>query len=87
MSSISYFLVRPAPITTVRSGKSSSTETDFVSLAGTNADAKLGLPVSGNARRAESASAFTSFILFVSSAMTSDSASADPAEAHSMDLL
>ena len=87
MSALSYLLERPAPMVAVRSGCVGSIWTCLVSSVGLNVGLAWKPPATGIPRAACCAKEMASCIFFVSSAITMDSARADPAEAHCMDTL
>ena len=85
MSALSYLSERPAPMVTVRSGCAGSIWTCLVSSVGLNVGAAWKPPAIP--RAAFCAKEMANYIFFVSSAITIDSARAEPAEAHCMDTL
>ena len=90
MSSLSYLSVNPTPMMTLWSGNTGSTLTFFDSLDAWNAAFWSGLTypgMSGMPASADYAKATTSLMRFFYSAMISDSARLEPAEAHSRERL
>ena len=87
MSALSYWSERLAPMVTVRSGCVGSIWTFFVSSVGLNVGADWKLPIAGIPRAADYASETAYYIFLFSSAITIDSARADPAKAHCIDTL